>query len=127
MAASKIGADEVSAAIGDRFGEGAEVRVIATPSGLSRLDWLANAEDDARADAARRAHEVAEAIPVESVERRVGDTDPVQAIEDEVTLFQPDQIVIVTKRDDEASWLEADAGDAARDRFDIPITHLVAS
>jgi GABA permease len=127
VATSKIGAEEVSEAIGDRFGAGAEVRVVATPSGLSRLDWLANAEDDARADAASRARDVAKAIPTDPVERRVGDTDPVQAIEDEIQVFRPDHIVILTRGDDETSWLEADAGEIARDRFDVPITHLVVS
>ena len=125
VATSTIGADEISEAIGERFGEGAEVRVVATPSGLSRLDWLANQEDEARLDAAERAHRVADAIPVDSVEERVGDTDPVQTIEDEINLFEPDHIVLVTRDADEASWLEADAGDVASDRFDVPITHLV--
>ena len=32
-------------------GEDAEVRVVAPAVGISRLDWLTNAEDDARADA----------------------------------------------------------------------------
>jgi hypothetical protein len=32
--------------------------VVAPASGISRLDWLTNAEDDARADAAERAGEL---------------------------------------------------------------------
>ena len=127
VATSTIGADEISEAIGDRFGEGAEVRVVATPSGLSRLDWLTNQEDDARVDAAERAREVADALPMDTVEGRVGDTDPLQAIEDEVSVFEPDHIVLVTRDDEEAGWLETGAGDAARERFEIPITHLVVS
>jgi GABA permease len=125
VATSTVGADEISDAIGDRFGDNAEVRVVATPSGLSRLDWLANQEDDARLDASERARGAAEAIPVDSVEAGVGDTDPVQTIQDEIALFKPDQIVLVTRDDDETSWLESDAGEAARDRFDVPITHVV--
>jgi GABA permease len=125
VATSTIGAGEITDAIGDRFGEGAEVRVVATPSGLSRLDWLANQEDDARLDASERARAAAEALPVDSVDAGVGDTDPVQAIQDEIRLFEPDHVVLLTRDSDAAGWLETDAGDVARDRFDIPVTHLV--
>jgi hypothetical protein len=125
VATSTIGADEISDAIGDRFGDHAEVRIVATPSGLSRLDWLANQEDDARLDASRLAQDAADALPVDAVETRVGDTDPVQTIEDEIALFDPDHIVLVTRDEDGTSWLESDAGEAAQDRFDVPITHLV--
>jgi hypothetical protein len=61
-----------------------EVRVVATASDLSPLDWLANAEDDARAVAESRAGDVGRAVASESdrVEAEVGDTDPGQAIED---------------------------------------------
>ena len=53
--------------------------VVAPASGISRLDWLTNAEGDARADAAERAEELAEAAATEDVEAKVGDSDPVQA------------------------------------------------
>ena len=126
VATSTIGADEIAETIGDRFGAGAEVRIVATPSGLSRLDWLTNAEDDARRDASKRAQESADAIPV-NAESGVGDTDPLQAIEDQIALFEPDQIVLVSKPDEEAGWLESGTGDAAAERFDVPITRLVVS
>ncbi len=100
------------------------MRVVATPSGLSRLDWLTNQEDGARRDASKRAREAADAIPV-SAESVVGDTDPLQAIEDEIALFGPDQIVLVSRPDDEAGWLESGTGEAADKRFDVPITRLV--
>jgi hypothetical protein len=120
---SDIGADEIQATIGDRFGD-AEVHVVAPASKISRLDWLTNAEDDARADAAERADEVADALPADDVETRVGDTDPLQAIDDEVRTFHPDEIVVVSRTDDEATWLESDAGEAAQKRFTVPVTHL---
>ena len=123
---SQIKADEVGAIVGDRFGADAEVHVVAPASGLSRLDWLTNAEDDARADAAKRAAEVADALPAEQVDAQFGDTDPVQAIEDAVQLYHPDQIVIVTTAAEDVSWLETGLSETARSRFDVPVTHLVA-
>jgi hypothetical protein len=124
---SKIGADEVDTAIGGRFGDDAEVHVVAPASGLSRLDWLTNAEDDARADAADRADAVAEALPGDDVAAEAGDVDPLLAIEDALRTFPADQIVVLTKGKDEASWLEGDAAAKARERFVVPITHLVVS
>jgi hypothetical protein len=104
-----------------------EVKVVATASDLSPLDWLANAEDDARAEAESRAVEVGRAVAPEAdrVEAEVGDTDPVQAIEDALRTFPADELVLVTRREDDAAWLEEGAADEALARFDLPVTHLV--
>jgi hypothetical protein len=124
VATSNIDADEIAGTVGGRFGEHAEVRVLAPASRLSRLDWLTSAEDEARADAASRAADIADAIP-EAVDARVGDVDPLQAIDDAVRAFAPDEVVVVTREDTESSWLESGAGVAAQDRFDVPVTHVV--
>jgi hypothetical protein len=123
---SQIDADQVGSLIGERFGDDVELRVMAPASGISRLDWLTNAEDDARDDAVDRAEKTAEAIPGEGIDATLGDTDPVQAIEDELREFPADQIVVITKTDDEATWLETGSADSARQRFDVPVTHLVS-
>ena len=44
-------------------GDDAELLVVAPASGISRLDWLTNAEDDARAEAGSLADKTAEATP----------------------------------------------------------------
>ncbi len=124
VATSNVDPDEASAAVADRT-ENAEVRVVAPASGLSRLDWLANAEDDERTDAAARAEDVADAIPADRVDAKVGDTDPVQAIDDAVRTFDPDEVLLVTRPDDDVSWLESGTGESARRRFDVPVTHIV--
>jgi hypothetical protein len=124
---SDIPADRVNSAIVEDFGEGADVRVVAPASRISRLDWLTNAEDDARDDAVERADEVAGAISpqADAVVAKAGDADPLQAIEDALRTSPADQIVFVTKPDDEATWLESGAAEAAQARFDLPVTHLV--
>jgi GABA permease len=125
IAMSSVDADAIDAAIGARFGESAEVRVVAPASGLSRLDWLTNAEDDERSEAAARAREVAQALPADHVQARVGDSDPVQAIDDAVRTFDPDQVVVVSHADEDSSWLETGTAALARERLDIPVTHIV--
>jgi hypothetical protein len=106
--------------------EEAEVRVVAPAADLSPLQWLANEEDDARARAEERAEETAAAADAEAarVEASVGDPDPVQAIEDVLRDFPADELIVVTREGDDASFLEQDADEAAYERFGIPVTHL---
>jgi len=114
--------EEVLRHVGD---ENAEVKVVAPASDVSRLEWLANDEDEAREEAAQQADEAAEAVePAASVETEVGDSDPVQAVEDALRTFPADQIVIVTGSEDEAGWLEQDSASAVSERFGLPVTEL---
>jgi hypothetical protein len=107
-------------------GQDAEIHVVAPASKISRLDWLTNAEDDARGDALERAEDTAEAAPTENVEAHVGDSDPLQAIEDALREFPADEVIIITLPDESATWLETGAGEEAQRRFALPVTHLVA-
>ena len=108
-------------------GEEADVRVVAPTADLSPLDWLANDEDEERAEAAERARGVGEAIAPEAraVEAEVGDPDPVQAIEDALRTFPADELLLVTREGDHESWLEEGAAGEALARFSLPVTHLV--
>jgi hypothetical protein len=103
-------------------GEDAELLVVAPASSISRLDWLTNAEDDARAEAGALADKTAEATPTTDVEAQVGDSDPVKAIEDALREFPADEVLVVTRPDDDASWLEEGSGEAARERFRLPVS-----
>src|SRR5437867_4056926 len=96
-----------------RAGEDAEMLVVAPASGMSRLEWLTNAEDDARSEAAALADKTAEATPTEDVEARVGDSDPVKAIQDALRTFAADEILVVGRPDDQAGWLEEGTGATA--------------
>ncbi len=116
---------EVESVVRAHAGEDAEVYVVAPASKISWLDRLTNAEDDARADAADRANAASEAAPGEQVEAHVGDVEPLQAIEDALRTFPADEIVVLTAPDEQATWLEAGLGEAARERFSVPVTHLV--
>jgi hypothetical protein len=87
-------------------GEDAQLLVVVPASKISKLAWLTNAEDDARAEAAQLAEEVAEAVPGDDVETRVGDSDPVKAIEDALRDFPAEELIVITRPDEEAEWLE---------------------
>jgi hypothetical protein len=111
----------------EHAGEDAEVRIVAPASDLSPLQWLATDEDEAREEAAEIAEEAERAVQPEArvVETEVGDTDPVQAIEDALSQFPADEVLVVTRPGDKAGWLEEDAAAEASERFGIPVTHLV--
>ena len=106
VATASVPAAPLRAAVRAHAGEDAELLVVAPASDISRLDWLTNAEDDARTDAAERADEVAEAAPTDDVESRVGDSDPVKAIEDALRTFPADELIVVTLPEEDAAWLE---------------------
>jgi hypothetical protein len=107
-----------------RAGDDAEMLVVAPASEISRLGWLTNADDDARGEAASLAEKTAEATPTENVEASVGDPDPLKAIEDALRTFPADEIIVVTRPDDEAGWLEEGAGETAQSRFRLPVTRV---
>ncbi len=124
VATASVPENELRAVVRAHAGEDAELLVVAPASDISRLDWLTNAEDDARAEAAQRAEEIAEAAPTGKVEFRVGDSDPVKAIEDALRTFPADELIVVTRPDEDAAWLEEGSGETAQSRFSLPVTHL---
>ena len=79
-----------------------EMLVVAPASEISRLDWLTNAEDDARSEADSLAVKTAQATPTEDVEARVGDSNPVKAIEDALRTLAAVEMLVVAHPDDQA-------------------------
>jgi hypothetical protein len=111
----------------EHAGADAEVRVVAPASDLSPLQWLATDEDEARAEAAEIAARAESAVEPEAagVETEVGDPDPVQAIEDALRQWPAEEVLVVTRPGDDATWLEKDAAEEASERFGVPVTHLI--
>lgn len=112
-------------AVRGHAGADAETLVVVPAANVSRLDLLTGAVDDARAEAEETAA-ATERGTDDSTAAVAGDSDPVQAVEDGLRRFGADEIVIVTRPDTEASWLEGGSAAEALRRFDRPVTHLVA-
>ena len=55
----------------------------------------------------------------------IGDSDPLQAIDDALRTFGPDEIVISTHPEGRSNWLERGVVSGATERFPVPITHVV--
>jgi hypothetical protein len=110
-----------------RAGEGpARVRIVA-PALTSRLQYWASDEDRGYEEADERlARSLQEARALGlSIEGAVGDPDPLQALDDEIRTFEPDEVIAATHPLDSANWLERDLVAQARARYEVPITHLV--
>jgi hypothetical protein len=126
VATAPVEAGPLRDAVREHAGDEAEIRVVAPASDVSPLQWLASDEDEAREKAAGVASEAAESVEPEAArtEAEVGDTDPVQAIEDALRTFHADEVLVVTRPEDDATWLEQDSAQEARERFGVPVTRL---
>jgi hypothetical protein len=55
---------------------------------------------------------------------RIGAKDPIQAADDGLREFPADQIVLAVHAENARRWLEGDVIDAARERYEIPVTPI---
>jgi hypothetical protein len=55
----------------------------------------------------------------------IGDGDPLQAMEDALRTFGADEVIISTHPEGRSHWLERGVVTGARERFTVPITHVV--
>lgn len=104
----------------------AQVLVVA-PALNSKVRHWASDDDNARADAQRRLDDSLGRLTGLGLEVRgeVGDSDPVQAIEDALRTFGADEIILSTHPEGRSNWLERGEVEKAEQRFDVPITHVV--
>lgn len=117
---------DVEQVVRGHAGEDAEVQIVAPASKISWLDRLTNDEDSARANAADRANAASEELPGDQGEPKVGDVDPYLAIEDALRTFAADEIVIFHAQGEDESRIEQGFVAKAQDRFDLPVTEVVA-
>ena len=104
-----------------------EVRVVSPAAKVSRLAWLTGAEDDARAEADRAAQSVAEAAIGHAsieVDPTSQNTDAAQDVDDALRTFEPDEVVVVTRKGEESTWLEDEALRKAVEEAGTPVQHL---
>ena len=118
-------------ALGDeiaRHGDPAqtELRVV-TPALNSKIRHWTNEEGEARAAARDRLDTLLARLRAEGFDADgdIGDDDPVQAMEDELRKFPADEVIVSTHPPGRSNWLELGVVERARERFDIPVTHVV--
>lgn len=111
-----------------RGGDAPEVLVVAPVLAASRIQhWLGSQSDEARDEAlARQEASVAALVAAGCrADGRLGDGDPLQALDDAICVFHPHEIVISTHPPARSTWLERRVVQRARERYRLPIHHVV--
>ena len=108
--------------------EGARSQVlVVTPALNSPLKHWVSDEDSAREAAQRRLDASLARLAEDGISARgeVGDSEPLTALEDALRTFGADEIIISTHPEGRSHWLEQGLVTKARERFTVPITHVV--
>jgi GABA permease len=127
VANETVAHEELLSAISTRALSTKTTFLVVCPALNTRVKTWTSDEDPARLAAKDRLEETLARLSSAGIDARgeVGDSDPLVAIEDAVHAFHPDEIVISTHAPGRSNWLERGVVDAARARFDVPVSHVV--
>lgn len=127
VANETVGGPELRDELRQRAGTDRAKVLVVAPALNSPLRHWASDEDDARAAAQARLDQSVESLRAVGLDvaGEVGDGDPLQAIEDAIRTFQPDELVVSTHPEGKSHWLERGVVEQARERFALPLTHVV--
>jgi len=127
VANETVGGSQLLDTIRERIaGRDARVLVVC-PALNSPLRHWASDEDDARQHAQGRLDASLQTMQGAGIQARgeIGDGDPLQAIEDALRTFRPDELIVSTHPVGKSHWLERGVVDKARERFALPVTHVI--
>jgi hypothetical protein len=101
--------------------------LVVSPALNSPLKHWVSDEDEAREKARQRLDESLAQLAENGIAAsgEIGDGDPLRAIEDALRTFGADEIIISTHPEGRSNWLERGVVSGARERFAVPITHVV--
>jgi hypothetical protein len=106
----------------------AEEVFVITPVLTSRLEWLADDDGRATAEATRRLASVLTRMRHEQgivARGRVGDESPLTSIDDALLDFPADEIVITVNSDRHRQWHERHLAEKIRRRYPQPLIEVV--
>jgi GABA permease len=106
--------------------QGREVLVVA-PALNGRLAHWSSDDRRARREAEQRLEVCLASLQAVGLvaKGRVGDADPLLAIEDALRLFPANEILIATHPEGRSNWLARNVVSRARERYAVPVHHLV--
>ncbi len=126
LVSEPISADALRSAVGTETANDAEVLVVAPALNSKTRFFLADPDP-----AIDRAQDVQE----ETVERLgeggidaaggTGEEDPLLALQDALVTYDADEIVLFTHPGGKSNWLEEGLVDQAKERFSVPVRHMV--
>lgn len=126
LVSEAVSGEALKAAIGKDRAEDAEVLVVAPALNSRMRFWMSDPDP---------AIERAEAVQEETVERMdedgvdaagdTGESDALLAVQDALQTFAADEIVLFTHPGGKQNWLEEGVVEEIRERFDVPVAHMV--
>jgi hypothetical protein len=127
VANETVGGHTLRSLILERSLDVQEQVLVVTPALNTPLKHWTSDEDGARAAAQERLDASLAKLAQAGVEARgeIGADDPLQAMEDALRTFGADEIIISTHPEGRSNWLERDVVQKARERFAVPIRHVV--
>jgi hypothetical protein len=110
-----------------RARDGETAVFVVCPALNTKLKHWTSDDDAARSDAYARLQAMLDALDRAGFNATgdIGDDDPVQALEDGLRVFGASEVIVSTHPPGRSNWLERDVVRRARERFDVPITHVV--
>lgn len=130
VANETIDGEQLVGSVLGRLGQGVEEVFVVSPAlADSALDHIMGDVDAAIPAARERLEATLEAFREAGVQAsgEVGDSDPIQAISDEIVKFAPDQILVVAHSDEEGAFAEQGLLEQAERDFDLPVLEIVVS
>ena len=127
LATDPIDAQELRRALGDQAElDGAEVLVVSPAVNESPVAFWMSDSDEAIADAESTARATATALGDAGARTRAqaGESEPLLALQDALTTYRPDRIVVVTRGDEATRYREDDVAGEAERRFGVPVTEI---
>lgn len=130
VANEKVSGRELRESLRDHLESGVgEVFVVAPALADSGLKHVMGDVDAAVEPARERLQATLDELSDAGIEARgeVGDSDPIQAIKDEIAKFEPEQILVVAHRDEEGAFAERGLLEQAERDIEIPVVELVVN
>jgi GABA permease len=127
VANETVGGGELRDLLGRKAAGVSEDVLLVCPALNTKLRTWTSDEDGARAAAQERLDKSLGRLAELGVHARgeIGDGDPLQALEDALRVFPADEIVVSTHPPGRSHWLEQGVVEQARQRYDVPVTHVV--
>jgi hypothetical protein len=129
VANETLASPEIVEAVIDRAGgKAGRIGVVAPVLPRHKLDhWLGTGDAEVERDPVARLEATTKALADAGMRTTgyVADAEPLQALLDGVRVFEPEEVVISTHAPERSKWIERGLIDDAKERVDIPITHLI--
>jgi hypothetical protein len=127
LATDPVDADDLRQALDGEEIDGAEVLVVSPAVNASPVAFWVSDSDAAIADAESTARQTAEALAAAGAQTRAqtGESDPLLALQDALTTFHADRVVVFARGDEESQrYREDDVVGEARRRFAVPVVDV---